>query len=330
MKNNYIVDGKKVVDIILKPTKRGPLYMVEYFLLEDGSEVKAKKHEIQIQCRECGNWYTYKYVKRYEKKDYVFFSCRLIGEKNPFYGRKHSSELKERLSNERKGVWCVGENNPMYGKSSENYMTPEAIAIKRKRQSEGLSGEKNGMFGKNLKDFMTKEKYDEWIKHHNEAHLHFSDEKKREISKKLSLSQKRLKEADPIGYSEMKARAGRATMSKAWNYEQTTPEKKVEQWLKDHKVDYDYSPIMGFADRCFQYDFIVHGKRILIEVHGDYWHGNPNKYNESGSDGKKKLNDIQKKKIERDALKAQFAKEKNFKLICIWEDEINNEDFSKL
>ena len=67
---------------------------------------------------------------------------------------------------------------------------------------------------------------------------------------------------------------------------------KMEQWLKEHNIDYDYSPIMGFNDSCFQYDFIIHGKRILIEVQGTYWHGDPKRYNEDGSDGKKKLNDI--------------------------------------
>ena len=65
MKNNYIVNEKKVLDIILKPTKSGKIYMVEYFLLDNGTEVKAKKCEIQVQCHECGEWKSYKYGKRY-------------------------------------------------------------------------------------------------------------------------------------------------------------------------------------------------------------------------------------------------------------------------
>jgi len=36
------------------------------------------------------------------------------------------------------------------------------------------------------------------------------------------------------------------------------------------------------------------------------------------------------KKIAVDLAKAAFAKEKNFKLICIWEDEININDYSKI
>lgn len=42
-----------------------------------------------------------------------------------------------------------------------------------------------------------------------------------------------------------------------------------------------------------QYDFII-GDKILLEVHGDYWHANPKKYEN------KKLNDTQLYKIKRD------------------------------
>lgn len=53
-------------------------------------------------------------------------------------------------------------------------------------------------------------------------------------------------------------------------------------------------------------------------------------YNEDGSNGKKKLNNIQKGKIEKDKIKKEFAEKHNFKIIYIWESEINNNDFSKL
>lgn len=60
---------------------------------------------------------------------------------------------------------------------------------------------------------------------------------------------------------------------------------------------------MGSKERCFQYDFIIRHRRILIEVQGDYWHGHPDMYNEDGSNGKKKLNNIQINNIKRDKLK---------------------------
>ena len=45
----------------------------------------------------------------------------------------------------------------MYGKNSEDYMTPEAIAEKRRKQSESIKGDKNGMWGIHVEDIMTPE-----------------------------------------------------------------------------------------------------------------------------------------------------------------------------
>lgn len=53
-------------------------------------------------------------------------------------------------------------------------------------------------------------------------------------------------------------------------------------------------------------------------------------YNINGSDGKRKLNETQIQKMENDKLKLNFATEKNFRVIYIWEQEIKNGDFSKL
>jgi len=90
----------------------------------------------------------------------------------------------------------------------------------------------------------------------------------------------------------MKSHGGIAAKNKACNYKMNNLETKMANFLDDHKIEYDFSCIMGHGEKCFQYDFIVHKKRILIEVQGDYWHGNPNQYNEDGSNGKRKLNDI--------------------------------------
>ena len=100
-----------------------------------------------------------------------------------------------------------------------------------------------------------------------------------------------------------KVRAGKIGMSKREAYTKTQPEIIVENWLNENNIPNEYSPIMGDGNRNYQYDFIIKGKRILVEVNGDYWHGNPNKFNLDGSDGKRKLNDIQIAKIENDKIK---------------------------
>ena len=55
----------------------------------------------------------------------------------------------------------VGEKNPMYGKNAEDFMTPEAIAIKRHKQSINLTGERNGMYGESLSAHMSFSAYTE-------------------------------------------------------------------------------------------------------------------------------------------------------------------------
>ena len=54
-----------------------------------------------------------------------------------------------------------------------------------------------------------------------------------------------------------------------------------------------FSVILGY----YQYDFGFKNNRILLEVQGDYWHGNPVLFNEDGSSNKRMLNEIQKNKI---------------------------------
>ena len=60
---------------------------------------------------------------------------------------KPSEETKQKISESLKG-----EKNPMYGKNSEDYMTPEAIKIKREKLSKANSGENSYWWGKHLSE----------------------------------------------------------------------------------------------------------------------------------------------------------------------------------
>lgn len=55
---------------------------------------------------------------------------------------------------------------------------------------------------------------------------------------------------------------------------------------------------------------------ILVEIQGDYWHGNPLIY------AKEELNETQRIHKKRDAKKAQWAEDNDFMLIEFWEHEI--------
>jgi very-short-patch-repair endonuclease len=66
------------------------------------------------------------------------------------------------------------------------------------------------------------------------------------------------------------------------------------------------------------YDFKIKNKNILIEVDGDYYHSNPDIYDE------KDLNNMQKKNRGLDKLKSGNANHLNYKLLRFWEYDIKN------
>lgn len=324
--NNIYLNGTRV----LSQKKKGRKVLVH---LDNGSIIQKSElcgKEIEIECLECHRKIRLKFYEGLLKKKYTCQKCLHIGERNPFYGKKHSQEFKDKMSKERKGVWCIGEKNPMYGIDVKTKMSSEKIKQWKQHISEATRGEKNPMYGKNIKDYMSEEAYSNWKQKLINRALNLTNEERKRISDRAKEINKKWKEKDPEGYRKAKQKAAHCSRSKQWNYKKSKIEEKVEEWLKNHNVDYDYSCIIGFGENCFQYDFIIHNKRILIEVQGDYWHANPKLYNEDGSDGKRILNYIQKKKIEKDIKKKEFAESKNFKVIYIWESDINNCNYKVL
>ncbi len=66
------------------------------------------------------------------------------------------------------------------------------------------------------------------------------------------------------------------------------------------------------------YDFYLEEHNLIIEVDGDFWHCNPNtKFAEPAYD-------TQRRNIIRDKEKEEWAKDNGYKLIRIWENDINN------
>ena len=311
MINRYKLDGKLVVEYGQDYNKNGRY--TRYVILEDGKRIWFSKKDIycfQIQCFKCKKWskpipYA---IKREDKKD----------------------ESKRKCGIARKYWMCLscikdGPGNPMFGQSIKDHMTTEKFNELCKKRSINASGKNNSMYGKSVKEYMTDEKYELWKKHLSDANKAISENKERarKRSQNMSAAQKRAIERDPIYYSKIKAKGG-TTTSSIKHYRKSNPEIKVEEWLKEHKVNYSYSPILNAGNRNFQYDFIIYDKRILIEVQGDYWHGNPKTFKESD------LNNIQLTKKANDIIKKKFAESKGFILLTIWEYDINNNDFSVL
>ena len=95
-----------------------------------------------------------------------------------------------------------------------------------------------------------------------------------------------------------------------------------ETYLKENNINYiSQFYISYFKDkkRFKIYDFFLFEYNLLIEIDGDYWHGNPIFF--------KKLNEAQIKNADNDNFKNILAKSKGYDIFRIWEYEIKNNTF---
>jgi len=118
--------------------------------------------------------------------------------------------------------------------------------------------------------------------------------------------------------------------SHRWNYskmgilsvnkrpKKTRPEKLTEEKLKELGFKFKYNFILNGKA---QYDFLINDN-IILEVHGDYWHGNPVFYSTlNGRQEYKRIRDIEKEKL---------AIDNGYKYFVIWENDIKNNNWSKI
>lgn len=71
--------------------------------------------------------------KKHSEEFKKLMSEKFVGENNPFYGKTHTKETKQKISEARKGK-CAGVEHPMYGKTH----TEESIKkISKNRQGKG-------------------------------------------------------------------------------------------------------------------------------------------------------------------------------------------------
>ena len=212
-------------------------------------------------------------------------------------------------------------DNPMFNIDIKNKHSEICKSdLHRKNISDSIMGDKNGFYGKkHNKETIEKIKdgFKFWYKN-------LSSDEYDDWRKKMSDGNIKLMTDKPEFYSEIKRRGAISShIVQFENCEMNRIEKIVYDYIINLNIDVKFSVILGYL----QFDFGIKDKRILIEIDGDYWHGNPLLFNVDGSDNKRKLNNQQLDKIEKDIKKTEFALKHNFKLIRIWENEINDGSF---
>lgn len=259
---------------------------VLYFLSNGNISTAAeiRKNEFEICCNKCNLWVNISFYSNLLKKIYICQSCVKLGNKNPFYGKSHSEEFKKQLSNDRKYKY-LGCNNPFYGKTHSEKTKSEIS----KSLNGVYVGTKNPFYGKK----------------HNEKTI-----------EKLRIKSKQWL----IDHPEQLKKMIYNSLKKQSSGFKSSIEKTIEEQLVASKVGFRYNKILH---KKYQYDFVI-GDDILLEVHGDYWHANPEIY----GDGKRSLNLRQIFKIQRDHDKKIWAENHGFKIYYIWETDIKNKNFS--
>ena len=101
----------------------------------------------------------------------------------------------------------------------------------------------------------------------------------------------------------------------------TGQEKIFEEFLIKNNIKYTYS----FIYKRRQYDFLIHDYKLVVELHGDYWHGNPKFWDtENNDNNKKKLYETQIMKKKDDIIKKQIIDESMYDFVEFWEYDIHN------
>lgn len=134
--------------------------------------------------------------------------------------------------------------------------------------------------------------------------------KKRLVTKdKVRRLKKKLSDAKPV-----KPRISRKNRKRTWC------EQAVQDLLEDMGISFDIEIPLPFKLSWKHYDIGLEEYPILIEVDGDYWHGNKKVMTEE-----QKINWMQMKNKQNDLLKDWVAKNKGYKLIRIWESDIKDD-----
>jgi G:T-mismatch repair DNA endonuclease (very short patch repair protein) len=102
------------------------------------------------------------------------------------------------------------------------------------------------------------------------------------------------------------------------------------QWSNSSKMEKAWLDMMGIAPEFRKSEILINNKRYKVdaynpktntiyEFYGDFWHGNPQKYTNGGSNLKNKssFSDLYERTIKRE----EFLKSQGFNVITIWESE---------
>lgn len=285
---------------------------------EDGSTVmNLVGKPVTVVCENCLQEAIRNFYTALLNKPYICQRCNKLGNKNPFYGKSHTEHYKQNSRDRMAGKY-LGTDNPFYGKTHSEQTRKKLSELNKLVYNPETTKLNRGPMSAAEKIKAAETIRNKWDALSAEEQLVI----KQTRSNRCKLLQQRLKATDIDKYVEQRKFAGKMScISQRKQYKQTKPEKAVAAILeKEFPKLFKYSVILNY----YQFDFGCREHKILIEVHGDYWHANPAIYTQSH------LTEAQNKNLMRDRVKKNWALDAGFTLITIWEHDINNKHFDDL
>ena len=227
--------------------------------------------------------------------------------------------VKENLNDFEKFGWCkcfiCGNITKKQGTKHETTCSEKCLSEYRKtlignksiRFGAILSDEtKNKISEKNIEFYLVKENHPFYGNHHTE-------ETKEKISKT------RIEKG--VAKGEKNGMFGKTHTPEAIkNIFSHRPMNKLEKMVADelnkNGILYTFQYFITEDGVCKSYDFKIKEKPLILEVDGDFWHGNPNTKNHHIRVNKTVLND---------KLKEEIALKRGIKVIRLWESDIKKD-----
>jgi hypothetical protein len=166
--------------------------------------------------------------------------------------------------------------------------------------------------------------YNNICKSNKENGLRWKDSDKKNHSEKMKgdsnwMRGKKHTEETKIQISNTKKNQYKLGLIKNNIYCISKAEKEIGKILEENNIIYKSQYSMNNGK--YFYDFYIPEKNLIIEYNGDFWHGNPEKYNENDIIGIGSTKMKAKNKWEIDKNKKEYAILKGYEYITIWESD---------
>jgi very-short-patch-repair endonuclease len=298
---------------------------------------KQQKENEELWC-ELNSLNLIEKFKEFLSKDFYSFGM-LYDYTKKFYPKLLTNYTLARFKNllKRKGLKCNKKeylSKPSEFRLQYRYTKKELNEFSRKGQKITIEKRKN-----NGKCFNPPQSIDYWI------NLGFNkieaEAKAREFKRENSprCVEFYLKKGIPLDEARKKISLQSIISAKASLYkiQQPKTEKTISSFLLNEKIAFKKQFKIDLTRKLTQrkafvvYDFFLPDFNLLIEVQGTYWHADPRIFLPTDLVHLPGDRFIEAKKIWLiDEEKKKFGLENGFDILCVWEKEINNNDYKRI